>query len=319
MPIASLACVLAVVSLAACGPELGGKCNTQASDLASDPDNCGACGNVCGEDAACIGSQCQPGLCQPGTVEACYTGRPDTRGVGPCVGGTRTCDRNGLWSKCAGEVVPVAESCTDAIDNNCNGKVDEDADFDGDGFTTCGIAGTVPGDCCDSTECGSPRDVNPGAYDAASNSFDDDCDGIVDNTVQYCDLGIDSNTTSAMDFARAIDLCRVTSLGSYRWGVIDGKISLTDGVTPPDKEGYAVRPRFGGGVTPQGGDSLAMISSGGAAAKTDTSPSYHPWVSYAHAGANRSPFPADWLAANGGVLPNAPGARSRAPARRTTR
>ena len=35
--------------------------------------------------------------------------------------------------------MPVAENCGDAIDNNCNGMIDENVDFDGDGFTTCGV------------------------------------------------------------------------------------------------------------------------------------------------------------------------------------
>ena len=54
--------------------------------------------------------------------------------------------------------------------------VDEDVDADGDGFTTCG------GDCCDSTECANPALVNPGAFDVPGNGVDDDCDGMVDNT-----------------------------------------------------------------------------------------------------------------------------------------
>jgi hypothetical protein len=50
-----------------------------------------------------------------------------------------------------------------------------------------------------------------------------------------------------------------------------------------------------------------MISSGGAAATTDTLPGYHEWVSYTHTGTNESPFPPDFYAANGNALPNAPG------------
>lgn len=61
------------------------------------------------------------------------------------------------------------ESCTDAIDNNCNGTVDEEQDRDGDGFGSCS------GDC---------DDANPERYPDAIEHCDDidqDCDGIVDD------------------------------------------------------------------------------------------------------------------------------------------
>ncbi len=306
MPVIRFASVIMFLSLAACGPDQDRECTAETTDLTTDPLNCGACGNACGEGYACIDSRCLVGLCQPGTVEECYTGAEDTAGVGPCVGGTRRCDRTGTWSACEGEVTPVTENCTDGVDNNCNGMVDEDIDLDGDGYTTCGVPGVVAGDCCDWTECSKPPTVNPGAYDAANNGVDDDCNGVIDDTILLCDQNIDSNTTNAMEFAKAIDICQVTTEQDHRWGVIDAKISLTDGTGTVDKEAYAVRPRFGAGVIPQGGLSLAMISSGGAAARNDVNPSYHPWVSYSHNGPS-APYPADWYAANGNKLPNAPG------------
>ena len=52
---------------------------------------------------------------------------------------------------------------------------------------------------------------------------------------------------------------------------------------------------------------IVLISSGGAAGKTDTNPAYHDWVSYTHTGTNTSPYPQDFYAANGNTLPNAPG------------
>ena len=308
--------VVVVVAAAGCGPGGERECTAKTTDLTSDPRNCGVCGNACGDGNACIGSRCIQGACQPGAVEDCYTGAEGTMGVGPCVGGKRTCGPAGVWSACEGQVVPVAEDCGDGVDNNCNGMVDEDVDLDGDGFTTCGVPGVSPPDCCDSTECSKPALVNGGAFDAPGNGIDDDCNGVIDDTVLLCDQDIPSNTTSGMDFARAIDLCQTAADGDKKWGVIDAKITLADGTGVPDKEAYAVRPRFGGGVIPQGGVNLAIISSGGAAAKVDTDPSYHPWVSYTHAGTqtcNTTPntqcssIPDDFLAANGGVLPNAPG------------
>jgi hypothetical protein len=299
--------IIALVALAACGPERESACGA-TTDLTSDPLNCGQCDNACAEGSACIGGRCLAGLCQPGTVEECYTGAEGTAGVGPCVGGKRTCSPTGAWSACEGEVVPLAENCSDGVDNNCNGQVDEDADLDGDGFTTCGVPGVIPGDCCDYTECSKPAAVNPGAFDAPNNGVDDDCNGKIDDTLLLCDTSLDSNSTNARDFAKAIDLCQESTAQSFRWGVIDAKLSLTDGSGAPDKESYAIRQRFGANLVPQGGLSMAVISTGGATAKTEDPaklPSYHPWVSYSTP--NSAPYPADWIAANNNQLPNAPG------------
>jgi hypothetical protein len=290
-----------VVALAACGPSDDRQCSVEDTDFATDRNNCGSCGNVCADGFACVDFRCIEGMCQPGTVEECYTGYADSEGIGPCHGGMRTCGEGGVWGACEGEVVPAGENCTDGVDNNCNGEVDETADADMDGFTTCA------GDCCDSWECSKPGLVNPGAFDAAGNMFDDDCNGVADDTLLLCDQGIASNTTSGMEFARAIDICQTATETDKKWGVIDAKITLADGTGTPDPEGHAVRPRFGTGVLPQGGVNLAIISSGGAAAKGDTNPGYHDFVSYSHLGTNTSAYPQDFYMANGNQIPNAPG------------
>ncbi len=301
-----LSLIGAVATVSACGPSSGARdCGGGGpTDLQADPLNCGSCGTVCGEGMACIHGRCLEGNCQPGDVEDCYSGDPATLGVGPCVGGTRTCEDGGTWSQCLGEVVPSGENgaaCMDGIDNNCNGTVDEDEDRDGDGYTTCG------GDCCDSTECSKPGAVNPGAFDALGNNFDDDCNGTVDDTILLCDQNIASNTQDAMDYAKAIDICQTATETDKKWGVISATLTLTDGLGVPDPEGHAIRPRFGAGLLPQGGVNLAILSTGGAAAKADTMPGYHPFVSYTHVGTNTSPFPQDFYMANGNKLPNAPG------------
>jgi Putative metal-binding motif len=240
--------------------------------------------------------------CTPGETVACYEGQDGTKGVGPCKGGTRTCTAAGMWGGCDGEVVPVGEACGDGADNNCNGMVDEDQDADGDGITTCG------GDCCDSTECSAPKLVNPGAFDAPGNNFDDDCDGTIDNGAAACDSALVSDTTSAVDFAKAIELCEQTTMADKKWGVISAQLTLANGSGVPAVQAHAVRPKFGA-TTPRAGQRLALLSTGAAAGKTDTRPAYQDVQHTPALGGNgtQSAFPADFLAANGNTLPNAPG------------
>ena len=196
-------------------------------------------------------------------------------------------------------MIPVGEVCGDGIDQNCNGTVDENEDRDGDGFTTC------DGDCCDSTECGTPNLANPGAFDAPGNNVDDDCNGYVDDTALLCDQGLMSNSTMAGDYAKAIDICQTATMADKKWGVIDAKLLLPDGTGMPEPVAHSIRTKFGSMVAPRGGVSMALLSTGHAAGRGDVNPDYNDFVSYS--GTVTSGLPADWVAANGGNLPNAPG------------
>jgi hypothetical protein len=234
-----------------------------------------------------------------GDMRECYTGHMDTQDVGPCSGGTQMCLTSGVWGNCVGQVLPAPENCSDGIDNNCNGMIDEDVDADGDGFTTCG------GDCCDSTECGSPALVNPTAFDVPGNNVDDDCNGTIDDTIAVCDVGIASNSNIAMDYARSIDLCQQATMADKKWGVLEASLTLADGTGVPAADAHSIRTRYGTNVTPQGGQSMMMISTGIAGAATDTNPMGDGF--YSADEGTTSGFPTDFLAANGGTLPNAPG------------
>lgn len=258
---------------------------------------------ACGPDVRDEGDVDDPNApCKPGRVAECYTGQDGTAGVGPCQKGTRTCSDQGIWGGCMGEVVPAAESCSDGLDNNCNGMIDEDVDFDGDGVTTCA------GDCCDSTECTKPELVNQGAFDAPGNNVDDDCDGTVDNTTLLCDQALPSNSAQPLDYAKAIELCQQTTPGEKRWGVLSAELTLANGTGAPATKAHAIRPRFGTGVIPRGGVSMMLLSTGAAAGRGDTNPSYQDFQNVTEPGNNKqSPFPQDFLAANGNKLPNAPG------------
>lgn len=76
-------------------------------------------------------------ICTPNEEVACpYSGDPLTEDVGPCKAGKKKCSPDGTaWSSCSGEVLPEAtDPCTDLIDNDCNGTVN---DGYGDGATGC--------------------------------------------------------------------------------------------------------------------------------------------------------------------------------------
>lgn len=240
--------------------------------------------------------------CKAGQVASCYSGQDGTEGVGPCKGGMRVCGEQGVWGPCDGEVTPQGESCSDSVDNNCNGMTDEDTDLDGDGITTCA------GDCCDSTECSDPALVNEGAFDAPGNMVDDDCNGTVDDTQLLCDQGLSSNSTTAMDYAKALDLCQTATTADRRWGVISAQLSLANGQGAPATRAHAIRDHFGTGVTPKGGLNMVLLSTGAAAGQGDTNPPYQDFQNGPLNGnGTTSAFPADFLAANNGTLPNAPG------------
>jgi hypothetical protein len=176
-------------------------------------------------------------------------------------------------------------------------------DPDGDGFTA------AQGDCCQTTsECGSPELVNPGAYDVPGNNVDDDCDGKIDEDAGACDTGLASNSSSAMDYAKAIELCQTTTMADKSWGVIDAKFVLADGTGTPDPAQHSIRPAFGA-TTVSAGQSFAVLSTGQAAATGQTNPSFVAFQDGSEM-LTMSDYPADWYAAHSSMLPNAPGCPS---------
>jgi hypothetical protein len=318
-------------------------CSGTCHDLQTDTNFCGNCttscptplnaaavcsAGACGMGACAVGfadcnqnaldgcetnvniAQC---VCTPGSTQSCYTGPAGTAGQGVCQAGSQTCDPSGLsFGPCVGQIVPSAEICANGIDEDCTGTPDDVGDTDGDGWTKCN------GDCCEtSNQCSAPTLVNPGAFEVAGNSVDDDCDGSIDNVLGACDGSLASNSSAAVDYARAMDICQTTTenptLAQKKWGIINPSSSTAffraNGTGTPAANSRSIRQGFGTNVVPLAGSRIAVLSSGVAAAQNAPNNTSPAWVAF-QGGQNMattSPVPADWLAANGNNFPNAPG------------
>lgn len=68
-----------------------------------------------------------PSSCEPGTSVPCYDGQPGTEGQGPCIGGKKTCQGDGLgYGDCVGQVVPAFDDCATEADDDCDGELTEE-------------------------------------------------------------------------------------------------------------------------------------------------------------------------------------------------
>ena len=270
--------------------DTGGGCQSDA-ECQGDPN-----GPVCDEATGMCHLECEPG-----DVGECYDGPDGTRGVGECTDGTRTCQGTGIWGRCLGQTLPSAEVCDNDLDEDCDGTL-VNADQDGDGWSSC------EGDCCDDEifGCLDAHLVNPGAFEVEGNEVDDDCDGTTDELEPSCDAGLASNSSDAIDYAAAMELCQTTNenapLPERTWGVISADLTLANGESMPLSVQRSIRDAFGDGIGPSGGENLAVLSSGRAAAPGQTQPSFAAFEPGEDLGTT-VPAPVDWVAANGGEFP----------------
>lgn len=222
------------------------------------------------------------GNCTPGKKQTCnYQGDPATENVGPCRPGIRTCNEDGTWGKCEGEVLPANEIgdelCNDGIDNDCNGVVDDGTDFDGDGYGACE-------DCCETTDqCPFPAEAWNNAYDL--------CEYEVIET--DCESGVSASSTNPFDYAKAIGICKTTTEDSNEWGLISAVISAPNGNATVHTSSNGLLSKLGNVIKPKEGGLMLGLSSGTVA---------DPFTSYSLG--STSGAPADWLAANGGSFPS---------------
>ncbi|MFT3774684.1 MAG: MopE-related protein [Minicystis sp.] len=107
------------------------QCNTQGTAYGSCSGEVRPQAEVCGDllDNDCNGQTNEGGagcVCVPGTSIPCYSGPAGTAGVGACKAGVQVCNAQGTaYGSCTGEVLPQPETCLTAVDDNCNGQVNE--------------------------------------------------------------------------------------------------------------------------------------------------------------------------------------------------
>jgi hypothetical protein len=203
------------------------------------------------------------------------------------------------------------EVCDNGKDDDGDGAIDC-ADSDCDGFDGCramdadGDGYTIAdGDCDDADPL-----VNPGAYDFPDNGIDDDCDGAIDPPKAVCDATLGSHPEDAAVYAQAMDICRTAGeglpVGARTWGLLGAELTLLDGTGTPNPAANSIRAAFGSENFPRWGSTMLLLSTGHAAAPGQVNPTHAAFQPGRDFGL-MSGFPPDWLEANGGTLPRAPG------------
>jgi SdrD B-like protein/putative metal-binding protein len=149
---------------------------------------------TCGDglDNDCDGVVDEGCICVPGATAACYSGLPDTEDVGTCASGVHTCNVSGTaYDACVGEVTPVAETCGDGLDNDCDGTADDGCVCVPGSAAVCynGPAGTAGvGACVAGVQTCNPFGTGYGACigditplaEVCGDGVDNDCDGVTD-------------------------------------------------------------------------------------------------------------------------------------------
>jgi len=157
---------------------------------------------------------------------ACYDGSPATKGTGICKEGLATCT-DGFLESCAGQQLPLAETCN-GEDDDCNGLVDDgvcdvdagppDVGPPADGNLDSAIDSTTDGPVPDQ-----PIPCPTAGFECLSDGTARECVGGVWQSLGSCPLGCDVGSSE----------CRVPSnVDADQMGKGTGTLDLTGTGTP---------------------------------------------------------------------------------------
>lgn len=99
-----------------CNADGNGFGECQGATTPSSADDC-----TTPEDENCDGAVNDGCPCEPGDVEACYSGPAGTADVGVCASGTHSCGDDASWGACTGELLPTTDTCGNDQDEDCDG------------------------------------------------------------------------------------------------------------------------------------------------------------------------------------------------------
>ncbi len=164
------------------------------------------------------------GPCELGDTQKCeYQGPAGTENVGQCKASIRACKEDGSWGRCEGEVLPVTETgdlCSNGIDDDCDGMIDNGKDDICTGGTPVENEDTDEEiddsdvEHCDTVCVGPGLIENDGCKPAMTseaeanlcNGQDDDCDGKIDEGCP-CTPGTTQSCFSGKPANRGIGTC----------------------------------------------------------------------------------------------------------------